>query len=254
MMKSSFIHIYYYHKYVKNKNDKLAALNYMEKSIEIARITILPYDKVKFQNFQRSVDLLRNKPSREGLGIIGLNGNVFCVPDNSDEHDRLLTSFCEELTHISADNIVERIHLLNSIGTIYSRKENYNKALKYFHDAVELYIKNQTSDRFFLEQLEHSMISTYFGISRVYYRQENWTMSLNNLEKALHLALKQKQDDPLLPEIYHAMGLSYSHKLDVFMAIHYLELAISTATKRLPNDDPRVQLYLDHLRQLKPRI
>jgi hypothetical protein len=93
------------------------------------------------------------------------------------------------------------------------------------------------------------MVSIYFGISRVDYRQENWTMSLSNLEKARDFALKQKHS--LLSEIYHAMGLSYSRKVDIYMAIYYVELAIATAKKELPDDHLRVQLYFHQLRELR---
>ncbi len=79
-------------------------------------------------------------------------------------------------------------------------------------------------------------------------------MSQNYLENALNFALKQKQESLFLAEIYHAMGLSYNHKLDIFMAIHYLELAVATATKEFPNGHPRIQIYLGHLQQLKPTM
>jgi tetratricopeptide (TPR) repeat protein len=239
----------------KKENNKTAALEYLEKAIEIARISILPHDKVAFHRFQRELDLLKNNQCNDGgLGFLEADNNVSCFEDNPDQQDHLLLNFCEELKHISSDDVISRLQVLNNIGSVYSRKENYHMAMKYFDEAIELFMKNQVSDRYFPQQIEDLMIKIYFGISRVYYRQKSWTMSLNSLEKALDFAVKQKQEHPLLAEIYHCMGLSYSHNLDIFMAIHYLEMAISTATKTLPHDHPRVQIYLGHLRQLKPSM
>jgi tetratricopeptide (TPR) repeat protein len=180
--------------------------------------------------------------------------NFFHYSGNPDHPDHLLTKFDEELAQIPSDDIIGRFQLLNDIGSVYTTKENYLMAIKYFNEATELFMSNQASDRYFPQQLESLRVVTYYGMSRVYYRQQNWTMSLNNLEKALELALKEKEQHPILAEIYHAMGLSYEHKLDVFMAIHYLELAISTATKTLPDDHPRIQVYFHNLRQLKPSL
>jgi len=242
-------------KIYKKENDKTTALEYMEKAIEIARIAILPYDKSTFQQFQTTVNILKSNQSNDGgLGFLEANKNISCFEDNPDQQDYLLSSIREELIQVAPDDIVSRLRLFNNMGSIYSRKENYHMAMKYFNEAIELFMKNQVSDRYFPQQIEDLMIHIYFGIGRVYYRQKNWTMSLNSLERALAFALKQKKEHPLLAEIYHCMGLTYKHKLDFFMAIHYLEMAISTATKTLPHDHPRVQIYLGHLRQLKPSM
>jgi tetratricopeptide (TPR) repeat protein len=233
------------------ENDKTTALEYMEKALQVARISILPHDQLEFQTFQDHCDALKNNQyitSSSAKSQIG-DANVFYSSDNPDR----LMNFDEELNKIPSDDIISRFQLLNNAGSVYSRKENFPMAIKYLNEAISLFTKNQASDRYFPQQLEHLVVETYFGVSRVYYRQQNWTMSLNSLQKALEFALKEVQH-PLLAEIYHAMGLSYKHKLDIFMAIHYFELAISTATKTLPNDHPRVQIYMNHLRQLKPSL
>ena len=76
-------------------------------------------------------------------------------------------------------------------------------------------------------------------------------MSLKMLTKSLDFVLKQEQRDPLLAEIYNCMGLSCAHQLDIYMAIHYFELAISTAEKTLSNDHPDLQRYRYQLQQLR---
>ncbi|CAF3931875.1 unnamed protein product [Rotaria sordida] len=251
----SFAHMHFLLSKICNKEkDKTTALKYMEKALEIARISILPYDKSKFQSFQIYYDMLKNDQCYDDIGLRQVYKNLYCVSDNPDEQDYLMSIHHKELTQISPDDIIERLQLLNSIAIIYGKKENYHMAIKYFDEAVELFIQNKKSDRSFSQDLEYIIISIYYSMSRIYYKQEDWTMSINSLETALDFALKQKQQHPMLAEIYHSIGLSYKHKLDIFMAIHYLELAISTATKELPNDHSRVQVYLHNLRQLKPSI
>jgi tetratricopeptide (TPR) repeat protein len=231
------------------ENDKTTALEYMGKAVQIARISMLPHDQLKFQTFQHYCDALKNNQyistAKSQIG----DANVFYSSDNPDR----LMNFDEELKKIPFDDIIGRFRLFNNAGSVYSSKENFPLAIKYFNEAISIFTKNQASDRYFLQQFEHLLVGTYFGVSRVYYRQQNWTMSLNSLEKALEFALREKQH-PELAEIYHGMGLAYKHKRDFFMAIHYLELAISTATKTLPNDHPRVQVYFQNLRQLKPSL
>jgi tetratricopeptide (TPR) repeat protein len=124
-------------------------------------------------------------------------------------------------------------------------------AMKYFNEAIELYLENSTSTRFCALELETSIMAVYFSMSRVYYRQNNWTMSLHYLEKMHEFALKQTRAPEVLAEIYHCMGLSYKHQLDISMALYYLEMAVSTAKEVWPDDHPRVQVYDYNLQQLK---
>jgi tetratricopeptide (TPR) repeat protein len=234
--------------YEKQQN-KSTALEYMEKAVKVARISILPNNKDEYEVFQSQLDLLKNVQFNDGERFQQTGTNVCYTPDNPDLQDCLLSNYSEELTQTSSDDILKRLQLLDKIGSIHSKKENYPMAMKCFNEAIEIYIQNQTSNRFLPQELERPMALIYFSISRVYYRQENWTMSLNYLEQALDVALKQTGEYLLLGETYHAMGLSYGHKRDVPMALYYFELAISTAKKGLPDDHPRVQVFYHNLRQ-----
>ncbi|CAF1323321.1 unnamed protein product [Rotaria sordida] len=238
-------------KIYKNEKDMINALKFMEKVIEVARVAILPKDKLAFESFQLQIDLLKNSQYGEGLGFQQADGTISYMPDNSDQQDDLISNCHQQLQQVASVDIINRLQLLNNNGALYSKKENFPMAIKYFNEAIDIFNKNQTSDQYFPEQLENIIKRSYFGISRVYYRQEDWAMSLKNLQKALDFALKQNQDYFFIAEIYHAMGLSYKHQLDFYRAIHYLELAISTAKKELPNDHPRIQIYVHNLRQLK---
>ncbi|CAF4159931.1 unnamed protein product, partial [Rotaria magnacalcarata] len=52
-------------------------------------------------------------------------------------------------------------------------------------------------------------------------------------EKSLNLVRQQKDDNPLLPEIYYCMAAVYAHLGEIQFAVDHYELTISTARKRL---------------------
>jgi hypothetical protein len=59
------------------------------------------------------------------VGFQQVRNEILYLPDDPDQRDHLLSSFCEELTQSSPDDIVKRLGLFNSIGSVYSMKENY---------------------------------------------------------------------------------------------------------------------------------
>jgi tetratricopeptide (TPR) repeat protein len=163
------------------------------KCIEHARISILPFDQVKFQFFQEQYDIfkaeyfLSNEETRE---TIYRQAEKF---DNIEEQDCLLTLSIEELQRISMNNIYERIRLLNSIGAIHSRKTNYETAANVFDDAISTYNQRQALALINEQTLNELMVVVYFNSAELYYRLKNWPIAFKNLEKSLDLALKQDQ-------------------------------------------------------------
>ncbi|CAF3396074.1 unnamed protein product [Rotaria socialis] len=229
------------------KGDLPNALEYLEKSVDIARISILPKNKFKFEGLELELELLKKNGFNSGRTL----SHMQCAPDQPDLQDRCIRQSIEKLELTSTDNILERINSLNTLISVNSRQGNFQMAMKYFEDATLLYTQNRSSDMLLQQKVEESMVSIFFSGSRVYYRQNNWTMSLEILKKSLDFALKQEQNS-LLPEIYNAMGLSFAHQFDNCMAIHYFELAVNTAKKTLPDDHPNLQRYRYQLQQLKP--
>ncbi|CAF3979712.1 unnamed protein product [Rotaria sordida] len=238
-------------KIYKKEKDMINALKFMEKAIEVARVAILPKNKLAFERFQLQIDLLKNSQYGEGLGFRQADGTIPCMPDNSDQQDDLISNCYQQLQQIASDDIINRLQLLNNIAAMYWRKENFPMAIKYFNEAIDIFNRNQSSDQYFPEQLENIIIASYFGIGQVYYQQKDWAMSLKNLQNALDFAFKQNKDYLFIAEIYHTMGLCYTDQLDFYRAIHYFELAISNAKKKLPNDHPKIQIYVHNLREVK---
>ena len=236
----------------KRQGDISKALEYLEKSVENARISILPNDMSRFKDLELRLKSMRKNGSSDVTIVENSSTHMICVPDNSDLQDRIILQSSEKLEILSADNIIRRIEVLCTLISTYSKKENFQMAMKYFDEANTLFTEHQSSDVLLQQKLEESMVNVFFSASRIYYRQKNWTMSLKMLTKSLEFALKQNHDHLLLAEIYNCMGLSYHHQLDPFMTIHYLKLAIDTAKKKFPDDHPDIQRYYSQLQQLKP--
>ncbi|CAF1376947.1 unnamed protein product [Rotaria sp. Silwood1] len=228
------------------------ALMYLEKSVDTARISILPKDRLMFHQLESQLELLKKNGLKNEKKFSQSLSCIQCVPDRADLQDFWIRHNIENLELIPRDNIPDRIDSLNALISVYSRQGNFQIALKYFDEANLLYTQHRLSDVLLQQKIEKSMIQVFFSASRVYYRQKNWTMSLKMLTKSLDFVLKQEQEHPLLAEIYNCMGLSCAHQLDVYMATHYFELAINVAKKTLPNDHPDIQRYHYQLQQLKP--
>jgi len=166
----------------------------------------------------------------------------------------LLTFSIEELQRTSLNNTYERIRLLNSIGTIHSRKTNYKTAANVFDDAISTYNQRQALTLINEQTLNELMVVVYFNSAELYYRLKNWPIALQNLEKSLNLALKQDQQNPMLPEIYNLLGMIYSYQREVSRAEYYFKLAIETAKNIHPNNHSDIQRYYFQLKHLQDSI
>ena len=228
------------------------ALEYLEKSVDIARTSILPNDNSIFKTLELELEQLKKNDLSGEKTLPTSFSNIQCAPDESGSQFLVIRQNIERLDLTPTDNIVQRLDSFSNLISVHSRQGDFQTAMKYFDEANMLYTQHRSSDMSLQEQVEKSMIKIFFGASRVYYRQTDWTMSLKMLTKSLDFALNQKQEDPLLAEIYNGMGLSYVHQLNLSMATDYFELAVSTAEKRLPNDDQSLQRYRYQLRQLRP--
>lgn len=70
--------------------------------------------------------------------------------------------------------ISEQATIYNELGNIYEKKEEYNKALSYFNEALTLN-KN--------DKINHS--NTYLNKAKIYYKQKNYPLAIHHLETNL---------------------------------------------------------------------
>jgi tetratricopeptide (TPR) repeat protein len=197
------------------------AFEYIEKAVENARISLLPHDAAKFNILQAKLDMLKAQ------------------------------YYSEEQEKPPSDDFIQRIILLNTVGTVYSKDINYQMARKCFQTAISLYNQRHSLTLVEEQQLEDMMTIIYFNFARLYYRQQNREMAFEILEKSLNLASKQDQSNVMLAEVYNFAGIMFGFKRDLAKAEHYFTLAVDIARKFLPNNHPNLQRYHLQLKQLK---
>ncbi|CAF3921759.1 unnamed protein product [Rotaria sordida] len=231
------------------------AFECLEKSVENARISLLPHNSAKFNIFQAQLELFKSehfgKNERTMEKVIYVQADTF---DNTAEQDEWVTRCKDELEKIPLDDFLERIRVLNTLGTIYSRKTNYQMAMKCFEDAISLHNQHHSLTLTEEQELESLMTVVYFNLARLYYRQKNWNIAFQVLEKSLRLASKQDQQNIMLAELYNFAGIMFGFKRDLSQAEHYFNMAIDIAKKCLPKNHPDLQRYCLQLKQLKDFI
>ncbi|CAF3899116.1 unnamed protein product [Rotaria sp. Silwood1] len=221
----------------EEEGDIVKALEYVKKAIEQAKIWAIRNRTFELETYLARLDQLKNKESERSF----TSGKMSL--DHMTNHDDLIRQFNEEFQRTSSTDILERLRLINNLITICSRHNNFSAVFKYFNEANVIYSEHQSSNLITKEQLDEIMINILFNTARSYYRQQNWTMSLKMFEKSCDLVLKQKDDNPVLPEIYYCMAAVYGHLGEIQLATDYYELTISTARKRLSDDHPDMQRY-----------
>ncbi|CAF5217972.1 unnamed protein product, partial [Rotaria magnacalcarata] len=135
------------------KGDLPNALEYLEKSVDVARISILPKNKFKFEGLELELELLKKNGFNSGRTL----SHMQCAPDQPDLQDRCIRQSIEKLELTSTDNILERINSLNTLISVNSRQGNFQMAMKYFEDATLLYTQNRSSDMLLQRKVEESM-------------------------------------------------------------------------------------------------
>ncbi|CAF3229021.1 unnamed protein product [Rotaria sp. Silwood2] len=228
----NFVHTYLSLSFVYEKEENIPkALEYLEKSGENARISILPYDSEKFNKFQESLYVFKaehfgeNETSKK---LIYIQAETL---RNTNEKDELINGCIQELKQTSLNDFLQRITLLNTLGAIYSRKTNYKMAMKCFEEATSLYNQHTSLTLTEEQELESLMILVYFNFARLHYRQQNRATAFQILEKSLNLASKQ---DQRLPEVYNFAGIMFGFKGELSKAEHYFNLTIDIAKKVSP--------------------
>jgi tetratricopeptide (TPR) repeat protein len=223
----------------KQQGNILKAIEYIGKYIENACLSILPYDHDKILTCQTNYDDFITE----------------CVMYNTNSPntlDGILIILNQQLERIPLDDSFVRINLLKDIGFIHMQKPNFEAAMKVFNQAISIYNQHKKSTAIKDQLLEQLMITVYFRLAKLYYYSlKNWSIALQIFEKSLNLALKQDRQHSMLPEIYNALGLTYSHLENYLKAEQHCRLAVETAENILSDDHPNLQRYRLQLKQMQ---
>jgi tetratricopeptide (TPR) repeat protein len=69
--------------------------------------------------------------------------------------------------------------VVNNIGEVYREAKEYEKALTYYKDALEMTMKHIQDP-----QLELNAASIYLNIGEIYYLMKNYDRSLEHIQKS----------------------------------------------------------------------
>ncbi|CAM4984891.1 unnamed protein product [Rotaria socialis] len=232
----------------EKKGDIVKTVEYVGKAIEQAKLWATRNRTFELENYLARLDKLKNKESERSFTFEKMSLDQMTNPDD------LIRQFNEKFQQTSPTDILERLQLINNLIAICARQNNFSAVCKYFSEANIIYSEHQSSNLETKEQLDETMINIFFNTARSYYRQQNWIMSLKMFEKSLNLVRQQKDDNPLLPEIYYCMAAVYAHLGEIQFAVDHYELTISTARKRLSDDHPDMQRYTFQFQLFKNKL
>ncbi|CAF4926995.1 unnamed protein product [Rotaria sp. Silwood1] len=127
------------------------------------------------------------------------------------------------------------------LGQINDNQRKPDKALKNYHDALEIYSKNLPAD--------HSNIATcYNNIGLVYDNINDHSEALKFYEKALEIYKKTLPDDhPNIASCCNSIGLIYNTKGDYSRALSFCKTALEIFVKSLPSTHPLLALSYNNL-------
>ena len=115
--------------------------------------------------------------------------------------------------------------LLNTLGSAWSRKGKYNKAIEYYEKALPIFF------RFFGEN--HSKVAlVYHNYAEALGRKGKYEKAIKYLDKALQIDLKIfGENHPITAKEYYNLGLTYESKGEYDKAIKYHEKALQSYLK-----------------------
>ncbi|CAF1107115.1 unnamed protein product [Adineta steineri] len=241
-------------KIYEKDGDMTKALEYSEKAIKNAKIWAMRNRTFEIEYFLYQLDSLKNKVSaKDNQNVMSVTATKAWLDRANIQHD-IIPELEDELRQTLENNIKQRLEVLGTLISMYSRQKNDSMAMKYFDQAQTIYTKHQMSDLITKAELEYAMAVVYYNAALHYHRQQDWNMCLNMLTKSLDLALRQNEEHTILPEIYYSMASTYAHRRELDKAMHYYELTISTGRKRYPDDHPDMQRYCFQFESFKNAV
>ena len=122
----------------------------------------------------------------------------------------------------------ERRHIYGQLGRIHQNKGNYQEAITFFEQALEIKKK-------ILPPTDTNLAVTYHNISMVYNKMGDYPKALSSYEKAL--AIQQQSLPPNHPDLastYNDIGRVYRNMDDYPKALSFHEKALAIQQQSLP--------------------
>ncbi|CAF0790413.1 unnamed protein product [Adineta steineri] len=126
----------------------------------------------------------------------------------------------------------EKAHHYNQLGLVHSNQGDYEKALLYYEQGLEIKQKTLSSNH-------PNMATSYNNIGTVYYKMGKYSKTLSFYEKALEIQQKTlSSNHPDLAASYNNIGLVYHDMGEYSKALSFYEKALEIQQKSLPANHP----------------
>ncbi|CAF0988663.1 unnamed protein product [Adineta steineri] len=178
--------------------------------------------------YQRALQALNELESPDPLTKAIYISNVARAHMASGHEDEALVLYKEALDirhRLCESNDPSLIHTLHTIGHIYRGKEDWNKALERYNQALELLLKTPIESG--LSSDPSSIAVTYICIGNIYDRQENHQQALEVFLRAL------KQQHEHLPEQHPALAFLYNNIGAMYYKLQQYDKALENHLKCL---------------------
>jgi tetratricopeptide (TPR) repeat protein len=183
-----------------------------------------------------------------------------------------------------------RAVIYNDLGLVKSELEQYDEALEYYQQSLELKQEHEGTNN-------QAFASTYNNIGTLYYKQKKMDLAIENFQRAIeayntgsqnnqefvatlyhniatilndqgkhHEALKNNEKclnirintvpslHPSLATTYSSIASTFHHLRDLPQALEYAQKAIDIDIQALPPDHPQTQIHMRNLEVIKQEL
>ncbi|CAF0765359.1 unnamed protein product [Adineta steineri] len=173
--------------------------------------------------------LLTNRIREEAGGGTGWQrlGNLLLVIGQINKAEELYNVLLEQTSHEN-----EKQHYYNQLGLVHHNKAEYQKAIWYYEQGLEIKKKTLSSNH-------PDLASSYSNIAIVYRNMGEYSKALSFQERALEI--QQKTLPPNHPDLatsYNNIGNVYLSMKESSKALSFYEKALEIQQKILPSNYP----------------
>lgn len=167
------------------------------------------YD-LALEYYKKTLELTKNLGDNELTGSVLVNiGDIYY----SQNKDTLALEYFEKSLE-AVEGLEAMPYVMISIGKVYSRWKDYEKAIAFYIHAYEIADKNEQA---------HDMIRALVAAAKAYQEIGNLSLALERYEEALPIAQSVKANKELL-DIYQGLAYAFSYRKQYDSAFKYQEL------------------------------
>ena len=182
--------------------------------------------ETSIQHFLFAIEIGLKKLGENHVWVASSYNNLGSVYSKKGNYDKALEYYIKSLDIVSEKSSLAPVSY-NNIGTIYLDKGDYDRALEYLQKALS--IRRQA-----LEEENTEIARFYNNIGLVYKGKGDYDQALEFFQKSLSINLRLfGEENIFVADDFNNIGTVYSHKADYDQAIKYYEKSLSANLKIL---------------------